>query len=170
MSTTLTDKLTNIETLATSGPQLTSTEREEYERICVRLRRAESDQRRAEKRGDATKLAAAERAITRAKQFHNAFVEPRVGHLWAPARIIASFQASWRGPSGPGIQRQACEMVLERKDLSGPQYRTVCVLKDEDGPPTNPRSAPTLMGVAWFAIAEQIKCGQIVVLNNAEPS
>lgn len=168
--TTTADKLTHLVTLATSGPQLTGTEREEYDRICTRLQRAESDRRRAEKRSDATKLAAADRAITRARQFHKAFVEPRVSHLWAPARIIGKFQARWTGPSESGSHCHECEMVLERKDLSGPQYRTVRVLKDEGEPPTNPRSAPTSMGLAWFAVEEQIKSGQIVVLNNAEPS
>ena len=61
-------------------------------------------------------------------------------------------------------------MVLDHKDLSGPSYRTVRVLKDEGAPPTNARSAPDVMGVAWFAIADQIKRGQIVVLGEEEPS
>jgi hypothetical protein len=61
-------------------------------------------------------------------------------------------------------------MVLDHKDLSGPSYRTVRVLKDEGGPPANARSAPDRMGVAWFAIADQIRRGHIVVLGDAEPS
>ena len=163
-------KLANIATIVTAQPQLSSGEREEYERIRARLQRAESDRRRAEKRGDAKKLAAAERAITRAKQFREAFVQPRVGQLWAPARIVGKFEHPWHGPSGTGLHYQECEMVLDHKDLSGPSYRTVRVLKDEGGPPTNARSAPNGMGVAWFAIAEQIKRGKIVVLGEEEPS
>ena len=151
-------------------PQLTGAESKEYERICARLQRAGSDLRRAEKRGDAKKLAAAERAIARAKQFREAFVNPRVGHLWAPARIIGKFESCWSGPGVSGVHHQECEMVLDHKDLSGPNYWTVRVLRDEGGPPTKARSAPDSMGVAWFAITEQIKRGKIVVLGDEEPS
>ena len=164
------DKLADISKTLSLQPQLSSTEREEYARISARLQRAESDRRRAEKRGDAKKLAAAARAITRAKQAREAFTRPRVGHLWAPTRIIGKFEGRWRGPAGAGAHHQECEMVLDHKDLSGPHYRTVRVLRDEGGPPTNARSAPEGMGVAWFAIAEQIKRGQIVVLGEEEPS
>ena len=167
---TITDGLTNIEKLATSGPQLTDAERAEYERICARLSRANADHRRAEKHGDAKKLAAADRAIIRAKQFRDMFVQPRVGHLWASVRIIGKFEGRWSGPSGSGAHRQECEMILDHKELSGPSYRTVHVVSDEGGPPTNARSAPDVMGVAWFALAEQIESGKIVVLGEEEPS
>lgn len=168
--TTIADKLAHISKLAASGPTLTKAERAEYEQIFAKIRRADADQRRAEKRGDAKKLAAAERAIVRAKQLRDAFLSPRVGHLWAPARIIGRFEGRWSGPSGAGAHHQECEMVLDHKDLSGPNYRTVRVLKDEGGPPTNARTAPDRMGVAWFAISDQIKRGHIVVLGDAEPS
>lgn len=148
-----------------TAPTLSDVERVEYDRACARLRRADTDRRRAEKRGDTQKLAAAERAMTRAREARDAIVDPHVGHLWAPARIIGTFEGHWRGPSGSGIHRQACEMVLDRKDLSGPIYRTVRVLKDEGGPPTNAHHAPDTMGVAWFAIGDQIQRGQIVVLD-----
>ena len=170
MTTAALDKLKSISAILATQPQLSGAEREEYARICARLARASSDKRRAEKRGDAKKLAAAERAIVRAKQFREAFVSPRVGQLWAPARIVAKFKHLWSGPGVSGFHVHECEMVLDHKDLSGPSYRTVRVLKDEGGPPTNARSAPNAMGVAWFAIAEQIECGQIVVLGEEEPS
>ena len=167
---TIADKLARISKLAASGPALTKAERAEYEQIFAKLQRADADRRRAEKRGDAKKLAAAERAIVRARQLRDAFLVPRVGHLWAPARIIGRFEGRWSGPSGAGAHHQECEMVLDHKDLSGPSYRTVRVLKDEGGPPANARSAPDRMGVAWFAIADQIRRGHIVVLGDAEPS
>jgi hypothetical protein len=168
--TTVVDKLRRIDAALAKRPQLLGTDRENYDRIWTRLARATSDKRRAEKRGDAKKLAAAERAIARAKEARDALLVPAVGHLWAPARIIAKFEGHWHGKSGAGIHHHACEMVLDHKDLSGPEYRTVRVLKDEGGPPTNARSAPDVMGVAWSAIADQIRCGQIVVLGDEEPS
>ena len=167
---TTADKLASISAILATQPKLSGAEREEYERICARIARASSDKRRAEKRGDDKKLATAERAIVRAKLARETFLEPRVGQLWAPARIIGKFEGRWRGPSGVGTHRHECEMVLDHKDLSGPSYRTVRVLKDEGGPPTNAHSAPDAMGVAWFAIAEQIERGQIVVLGDEEPS
>jgi hypothetical protein len=106
----------------------------------------------------------------RAKEAREALVRPQVGHLWAPARIIGKFEGRWSGPSVSGRHFQECEMVLDHKDLSGPQYRTVRVLRDEGAPPTNARAAPDTMGVAWCALAEQIKRGQIVVLGDEEPS
>ncbi len=169
MTPTIPDKLKSIETILAIQPQLSGAERAEYDRIWERLRRANSDRRRAEKRGDAKKLAAAERAVTRAKQFREAFMIPRVGHLWAPERIVARFESHWSGPGVTGAHRQECEMVLDHKDLSGPQYRTIRVLRDEGGPPVNARLAPHEMGVAWFAIADQIKRGKIVVLDEMEP-
>ena len=168
--TNVASKLAGIEKLVATQPQLLIAERAEYDQIWARLARAESDRRRAQKRGDAKKLAAAERAITRAKQFRDAFVAPRVSHLWTPARIIYKTEGHWSGPSGAGIHRWECEMVLDHKDLSGPEYRTVRVLKDEGAPPTNARSAPDSMGVAWFAIADEIKRGRFVVLGGEEPS
>jgi hypothetical protein len=167
---TIADKLAGISAILALQPQLSGAERAEYERINQRLHRAESDLRRAKKRDDAHKLVLAERAIVRAKQFREAFVNPRVGHLWAPARIIGKTEGRWSGLGVSGTHYQECEMVLDHKDLSGPSYRTVRVLRDEGGPPTNARSAPFAMGVAWFALAEQIKSGKIVVLGEAEPS
>lgn len=168
--TTITDKLARIDTALAKQPQLSTAERAEYDRIWERLRRAKSDRRRAEKRGDAKKLAAAERAIVRATEARETLVLPHVGHLWAPARIIGKFESRWSGPGVAGSHVQECEMVLDHKDISGPEYRTVRVLKDEGAPPTNARSAPTVMGVAWFAVKEQIERGKIVVLGEEEPS
>lgn len=162
--------MTLVEEVRAARPQLSELERAEYDRIRSRLHRARTDRRRAEKRGDTNKLAAADRAITRATQAREAFCAPRVGHLWVPVRIIGKFESHWYGPSGTGIHHQACEMVLDHKDISGPQYRTERVLRDEGGPPTNARSAPHAMGVAWFAIEEQIARGKIVVLGDEEPS
>jgi len=108
--------------------------------------------------------------MARAREARDAIVEPHVSRLWAPARIVATFASPWRGPSSSGIHRQQCEMVLDHKDLSGPSYRTVRVLKDEGGPPTFARHAPDRMGVAWFAIADQVRSGQIVVLDAPEVS
>ena len=168
--TTVADKLKIFDTTLMKRPQLSGPDREIYDRIWARLARASSDKRLAEKRGDAKKLAAAERALARAREARDALVAPQVKHLWAPARIIGKFEGHWHGKSGTGIHRQECEMVLDHKDLSGPEYRTVRVLKDEGGPPTNARSAPDVMGVAWFALTDQIKCGRIVVLGDEEPS
>jgi hypothetical protein len=120
---------------------------------------------RAKKRADEKKAASAERSLTNARVALKDFLSPKVDHLWAPMRIIAKFKQAWSGPGVAGFHVHECEMVLDRKDLSGPHYRTVRVLKDENGPPTNARSAPTSMGVAWFAISEQIKRGQIIVLD-----
>jgi hypothetical protein len=155
----------SISKIANIPTALSTDERVEYEQICARLRRAESDFRRAEQRGDVAKLAAAKRAIVRAKQFRDTFVNPRVGHLWAPERIISKFEQRWSGPDVSGVHLQECEMILDHKDLSGPNYRTVRVLRDEGGPPTISRAAPDRMGVAWFALEDQIKRGQIVVLK-----
>lgn len=153
-----------VEMMTACQPKLSPADQQEHERIWKRLHRAEGELRRATKHGEAKKVAAAERAVARTKAAREAFVEPRVAHLTAPARIIGKFESRWSGPDVAGIHRQECEMVLDHKDISGPQYRTVRVLKDEGGPPTNARSAPSLMGVAWFALWEQIKIGKIVVL------
>lgn len=170
---TVVDKLASISAISATQPQLSGDEREEYERIRSRLHRSEGDLRRAKERGDDKKLAAADRAIARAEKVRDAFLEPRVGHLWAPGRIVAKFKHLWSGPGVSGFHVHECEMVLDHKDISGPSYRTVRVLKDEGAPPTNARSAPDSMGVAWFAIAEQIRRGQIIVVTEAseeEPS
>ena len=167
---TIAEQLARIEQLATSGPQLSGSERVEYEHICKRVDRASGDLRRAKKRGDEKKAASAERSLANAKAQLAEFLGPKVDHLWAPVRIIAKFKNLWSGPGVSGFHVHECEMVLDRKDLSGPQYRTVRVLKDEGAPPVNPRSAPHAMGVAWFAIADQIKHDAIVVLADEEPS
>jgi hypothetical protein len=164
------DKLRHIGIAHAPRPQLLGDDRETYDRIWSRLVRACRDKRRAEKRGDAKHLAAAERAIARANEARDVLLAPVVGSLWAPARIIIKRESHWYGKSGTGVHRHACEMVLDHKDLSGPQYRTVRVLKDEGGPPTNARPAPATMGVAWSAITDQIRCGQIVVVGEEEPS
>ena len=169
--TTVANKLRRIDAARAKRPQLLGPDRETYDRIGSRLSRAHSDKRRAVKRGDAKKLAAAERAIARAKEARDVLLAPAVSRLWAPARIIATLEAHWHGTSGTtGIHHHICEMVLDHKDLSGPEYRTVCVLKNEGGPPANARSAPDTMGVAWFALADQIRCGRIVVVGDEEPS
>lgn len=162
--------IASIEKLATSGPQLSGSERAEYERIGHRISRLSADLRRAKKRGDVKKAASAERLLANAHALRAEFLAPKVDHLWAPARIIYKTEGHWSGPAGAGIHRWECEMVLDHKDLSGPEYRTVRVLKDEGGPPTNARSAPDKMGVSWLYIGEQIKRGQIVVLGEEEPS
>lgn len=116
------------------------------------------------------KLAAAVRALTRAREAREVLVGPYVRGLWAPARIIGKFEGHWRGPSGSGIHQQECERVLDHKDLSGPSYRTVRVLRDEGATPTGARSAPHAMGVARFALSDQLQRGKIVVLGEEEPS
>lgn len=167
---TTADKLASIEKRAMSGPQLSGPERAEYERIEKRVSRASADLRRAQKRGDEKKGASAERSLANAKASLKEFLSPKVDHLWAPARIISKSKQLWSGPGVSGFHIHECEMVLESKELSGARYRTVRVLKDEGGPPTNARSAPTAMGVSWSYIHEQIECGQIVVLADEEPS
>lgn len=169
MSTIL-EKITNIGAILASQPRLTDVDRLEYDRIFTRLCRAKSDFRRATQAGDAKKIAAAERAIARAKDAREAIVGPVVAHLWAPDRIIASFEGHWTGKAGSGVHRQTCEMVLDHRDISGPSYRTVRIIKDEGAPPTNPRPAPSTMGVAWHAIDDQIKRGKIVVLEETSVS
>lgn len=155
------------QTTKIDAPKLNAAERAEYERIDARLSRARADLRRATKRGDIKKVAAAERAINKASAAYDAFVYPRVARLRAsaPQRIIAQFEGRWRGPSGPGIHMQVCEMVLECLELHGPQYRTVRVVSDVGGPPTCARSAPDNMGVAWFAIADQIASGRMKIID-----
>lgn len=161
------EQLATIEKPATAGPQLSGSERAEYNRIDNRISRATADLRRAKKRGDENKAASAERALANANAMRDEFLAPKVGHLWAPTRIIAKFEGHWHGQTGSGVHRHECEMVLDHKDLSGPSYRTVRVLKDEGGPPTNARSAPDVMGVSWLYLGEQIERGQILVVEGA---
>jgi len=151
--------------LSQSQPRLDAADSAAYDKIYARLRRAEGDLRRATKRADAKKIELAKRAIARARDARDAFCAPRVGHLYAPQHVIAKFEAHWSGPSGSGIHRQECEMVLDHIDISGPQYRTTRVLKDEGGPPTGARGAPGLLGVAWFAVRDHIDRGVLVVLD-----
>ena len=167
---TIAESLANIEKHASSGPQLSGSERMEYERLSNRVSRASADLRRATKRADEKKASSAERALANAKAGLKEFLSPKVDHLWAPTRIIGKFEGHWHGKSGAGIHRHECEMVLDSKELSGPHYRTVRVLKNEGAPPTNARSAPDSMGVSWLYIGEQIKRGQIIVLADEEPS
>jgi hypothetical protein len=162
--------LAKIEKITAIAPQLDQAARAEYDRIFKRLHRAEGAHRSAKKHGDAKKIASAERSLARAKAARDAFVAPHVAHLHAPEHIICKFENRWSGPGVAGNHLHECEMVLDHKDLSGPEYRTVRVLKDEGGPPTNPRSAPTSMGVAWFALDEYLQSGRIVVLDAKELS
>lgn len=162
---TIADLLATIEKAAASGPQLSGSEREEYERISKRLHRAETTLRRAIKCEDKQKTLSAGRSAANARAKRDEFLAPKVSHLWAPARIVYKSEGHWSGPSGSGIHRHEVEMMLDHKDLSGPEYRIVRVLKDEGGPPTNARSAPSIMGVAWFAIADHVKTGKIVVID-----
>lgn len=168
MSTT--DKITSIFAKAESAPRLSPEESAAYDRIFDRLARASADLRRAKKRGDAKLLASAQRRMERARADRAAIVAPHVDHLPAPRRILCTFESRWSGSGVAGNHLQVCEMVLDHKDLSGPEYRTVRVLRDEGGPPANPRSAPDSMGVAWFALSEQIESGKIVVLDDEELS
>lgn len=162
---TIAAKLVHIEKLTASGPQLSGSERGEYKRICKRVDRASADLRRAQKRGDTQKAVSAQRALANAQAQRAEFLSPKIDHLWAPARIVAKFEHRWSGPGVSGLHVHEVEMVLDYKDLSGPQYRTVRVLKDEGAPFTNARTPPNAMGVAWFAIGEQIERGKIVVLD-----
>lgn len=161
----ITEKLARLEKLATSGPQLAKAEREEYERISKRLHRAEGELRRAIQREDKQKTLSAGRSVANARAMRDEFLAPKVNRLWAPQRIVYKSEARWSGPSGSGVHRHEVEMVLDHKDLSGPEYRIVRVLKDEGGPPTNARNAPSIVGVAWFAVADHVKTGKIVVLD-----
>lgn len=164
------DELRHAPVTYTRHPQLLGPHRLAYDQICARLTRARKAKRRAERQGDEKKLTAATHAIAQATGVRDALLAPAVGHLWAPARIIAKLERPWRGRSGTGIHRHVCEMVLDHKDLPGPEYRTVRVLIDEGGPPARARLAPDKMGIAWSALADQIRCGRIVVLCNEEPS
>jgi hypothetical protein len=168
MSTT--DKIASIFAKAESAPRLSPEESAAYDRIFNRLARASADLRRAKKRGDAKLLASAQRRMESARADRAAIIAPHVDHLHAPVRILCTFESRWSGPGVVGNHLQVCEMVLDHKELSGPEYRTVRVLRDEGGPPTIARTAPDSMGVAWFALNEQIARGKIVVLDEEELS
>jgi hypothetical protein len=167
---TFAEFLAHVDAAAAAAPLLSGPEREEYERVCKRLSRAESELRRAIKREDKQKTLSAGRSVARAREARDAFLAPRVNHLAAPARIIYRCAAPWSGPSGSGVHCHEVEMMLDHKDVSGPEYRIVRVLKDEGGPPTNARGAPSIVGVAWFAIADHVKTGKIVVIDEEGPS
>jgi hypothetical protein len=81
-----------------------------------------------------------------------------------PARIQYTTKQPWRGDGMTGWHIHVVEMKLDRIDPSGPHYVTTKVISDEGGPPKNPRSAPTAMGVAWFALPDQIRDGHIIPL------
>lgn len=151
-------------------PQLSAAEHAQYERLGKSLSRARAALAREKKRGDAKKIASAERSLANALARRAAFVTPKVEHLACPTRIIAKFDAHWHGSSGTGIHHHECEMILDYKDIAGPNYKTVRVWKDEGAPPTNARGAPDAMGVAWWAIEEQIARGKIVVLDEEQLS
>ena len=157
-----------LERLVTqSEPQLSAAERQEYELIRKRLDRAFAEKRRGEKRGDRRTIESADRAIARHTEARDAFVQPRVAHLYAPAMIEASWDSPWRSGEVRGVHHQACLMVLDHLEISGPLYKTVKVLADYGGPPATaafkPQGAPTAMGIAWFAVREHIATGKIKV-------
>ena len=156
----------HVEAIQAALPRLSEMEYAQYEKICTRLQRAEADKRRGTKRDDAKTIAAADRAIARATAARDALIKPYVDPRWAPSRIIYKSDAYWTGPAGGwGKHHQECEMVLDHKDLSGPTYRTVRVLKDEGAPPTNARPPFQIVGVAWHAIRPQIDRGHLIVLD-----
>lgn len=164
-----------IEAKIASQPRLSPAEHAEYDQIFKRLCRALADQRRAQKRDDAKLLASAERRIARARADRATLVAPHVDPLWAPTRILCTFKAHWNGKDDTGAHVagkhvHVCEMILDHKDFPGPEYRTVRVLRDEGAPSKNPRQAPHTMGVAWFALQEQIDRGKIVVLDEEAAS
>lgn len=146
-------------------PAFDARARAEYSKICTRLYRARAELRHALTRNDPKKQAAAERALARHTAARDTLLDPYVWEFDAPRRIVVHFESPWSGPSGSGIHRHACDMVLDYKDLSGPRYRTVCVISDVNGPPTNARKGPDSMGIAWGALAGDIATGRIVVLE-----
>lgn len=178
MTESITEGLSRIEAAVASQPKLSREEYVEYQQICTRLERVKGDLRRAKNKSlrggageaDTKKIAAAERGVEKHTATFKALVDPHVGHLWAPTRIIAKSEGRWSGPSGQGIHYQECEMVLDHKDLSGPSYRTVRVIKDVGGPPTDARQPFQVMGVAWHAIEDQIRRGDIVVVDEGKLS
>lgn len=87
--------------------------------------------------------------------------------LKAPALIEFTTRAPWTAKDGTnGVHVCVVVMKLDREEASGPQYVRTEVLRDEDAPPASFRaSPPTAMGVAWFALNDQIANGQIKVLS-----
>lgn len=148
-----------------AAPVLTPTEQAEYRKITDSVCRANALVRRARKRTDSATLAKAEQAQERARARLAAFCDPRCVHLSAPKRIIFRTHAPWTGPNGTkGDHRFKVEMVLDHVDISGPSYRYVRTISETGAPSTFARSAPTIMGVAWFALADQIKTGHMEVI------
>jgi len=159
--------LAKIEERLARQPQLTAEQRAEYEKIRDREIRAAGALRTARRKDDAIVIATAERRIAKARAAADAFAAPFLANLpTAPLRILATFKGAWSGPNGTnGMHVQVCEMVLDRCEISGPKYQTVRVISDEGGPATTwARKAPSSMGVAWFAIGDQIARGDIKVL------
>ncbi len=149
-------------------PRLTADQRAEHERLQKRLQRADCDNRKRPTEKTAAKVAKVRAEIS-------AFAAPFIAHYPAPpARILQTTRSPW-GRNGVGtygvdhgVHDIMVEMVLDGLELSGPQYRTVRCVSDMGGPPVNPRGPCTSMGVAWFAIADQIKRGAIVPYTGDE--
>lgn len=166
-------KLAEIERLHQENPLLTPEQRAWWEKYDRAVCRARAALRRAKKRCGENSMSSevekAEAALDRAKERKRRFVEPLVAHLWAPKKIRAVFESRWGGggmrPGPYGVHVQTCDMVLDEVDINGPQYRTVAVVSDVGGPPTNARKPPHIMGVAWFAVADQIKRGAMIPLD-----
>ncbi len=148
-----------------ASPTLSSAESASIQKIYTRSDRANGDLRRAQKLGDAKKIASAQRAIARAQDAMAAIENPKISHLWAPRRIRYTSASPWRGPTGQGMHRYEIEMVLDHKNISGPQYRKVRVISESGAPPTGSREAPEVMGTAWHALQDSIDRGDIVVIE-----
>lgn len=149
-----------------NGPTLTPAERIEWDKICRRVARASTDLRRANKRGDAELVAKAERAMARARAARDAFCVPRCAGLNPPRRLRVKSEWPWSGKSGSGMHVIVTEMVLDHVEIVGPYYRHVRTISDVGGPPTNRRGAPDSMGVAWFAVEDQIARGHYTVIED----
>jgi hypothetical protein len=90
-----------------------------------------------------------------------------------PKRIQYTTRSPWtdRETGKTWWHVQVVEMRLDHETPTGPQYVTTKVIADTGAPPRNPRSAPTAMGVAWFALQEQIDRGYIIpiAVQQGEP-
>lgn len=143
----------------------------EHDKISKRLHRATRDLERGEDNADEKLIASAKRRIEKARADRQALVVAS-GILdrfpAPPARIEMITKQPWHGNGLRGVHVHRVEMVLDYVDLFGPQYKTVNVLEDSGGPPATapffPRKAPDRMGMAWFAVPEQLKRGDIKVL------
>lgn len=147
------------------APLLTEAQRVEWERIQTRVARANATLRRARKRGDEVEIGKAKRAHERACEARARFCEPLTAGLYAPTRVRATFEHRWFSHPVVGQHVFVVEMVLDRRDISGPQYRTVRVISEVGAPPTGARSAPTCSGIAWFAVRDVISSGRYIVLD-----